>query len=378
MTERLGRQRHRAFLFFVTSILLLAGSEPAAAADRDVYEVRGVSVDATAETATAAREQALADGERQAIRRLLARMTLRDDHGYLPQLGRTEIAELLQDFSVAEEKTSAVRYLATLNYRFRAEAVRDLLTDYGLPFAETESKPVLVLPVLQQAGAQLLWDEPNSWRAAWLSRSTTDSLVPMVQPLGDLSDIATIGAEQALAGDTRRLMTIGDRYGVGAVLVAQATLARDRASGTISVETYATRHGRAGPEHTLVDRFDGEPGAEEAVVLRQAAEAVAQRVEEEWKLDNLLEFGVVMITPATLPISGLEEWVSIRRRLEGVAVIRRVDVVLLSRTLARLNLHHIGEPDQLALALAQADLALSHDGYDWRIELADRPAAAPR
>ena len=126
----------------VVALLGIAGARAG-----DIFQITGVDVDVTAETAAMAREQALRDGETRAFQRLLERLTLRVDHGHLPHLGVREIEGYVKDFSIAEEKTSAVRYLARLNVRFKAERVRRLLTESGLPFAETPSKPVLVLPV---------------------------------------------------------------------------------------------------------------------------------------------------------------------------------------------------------------------------------------
>ena len=57
-----------------------------------------------------------------------------------------------------------------------------------------------------------------------------------------------------------------------------------------------------------------------------------------------------------------------RDRLSGVALIRRTDVVLLSRSEVRANLHFIGSDDQLTVALAQADLTLSrNENEDWML-----------
>ena len=121
-----------------------------------VFEVRDVAVDVTAASTNAAREKALALGERMAFARLLDRLTMRVDQSRLPDFSASEIAAYVQDFEVAEEKASAVRYLARLNFRFKAEDVRNFLIDRTIPFAETSSKPVLVLPVYQAAGTLLL------------------------------------------------------------------------------------------------------------------------------------------------------------------------------------------------------------------------------
>jgi hypothetical protein len=45
-------------------------------------------------------------------------------------------------------------------------------------------------------------------------------------------------------------------------------------------------------------------------------------------------------------------------------------LVLLSKELIHLNLHFIGETNQLALALEQADLKLAQENDQWRLSLA--------
>ena len=198
-----------------------------AADQSDTFEVERVPVDVTGKTAAEAREEALAQGEIEAFNRLLKRLTLRAQHAKLPKLNKADIDRFVSDFSVADEKTSAVRYLASLNFRFKAEAVRQFLNDMGVGFAETVSKPVLVLPVFQDAGALILWDEPNPWREAWNGRAPVQGLVPTILPLGDLADIAAIGAEQAIDGDMQRLSAIAGRYAASDTLVAFGVLKVD-------------------------------------------------------------------------------------------------------------------------------------------------------
>ncbi len=138
-----------------------------------IFEVRGVAVDITADNATAARKKALAEGQQMAFQRLLERLTLAEDHGRIPQFGVDEIAEYVSDFSVSTEKTSPVRYLANLTYRFKKDLSRGLLRTQGIRFAETRSKPLLVLPIYQAAAELVLWDDSNAWLRAWIRRPDT-------------------------------------------------------------------------------------------------------------------------------------------------------------------------------------------------------------
>ncbi|MBT3358774.1 MAG: DUF2066 domain-containing protein [Rhodospirillales bacterium] len=358
------------WIYFVLALCVFVapvGLGRADAATPDVYEVSGISVDNTAETASDAKKKALSQAHELAFRRLLERLTQRVHHEVLPVLSAKEIEAYVSDFSIAQEKSSTTRYLATLNFRFKREEIRNLLTDHGVRFAETPSKPVLVLAVYEEAGALYLWDTPNPWREAWEANPPAGGLVPMVLPLGDLTDIAAIGAEQAARGNMQRLMAIGGRYDTDDVLVAQGVRGID-ARGTPMLEVTISRFGSPGGEQTLVRTFASEGEEPPEVLLARAVAEIANEIEDGWKRDNQLQFEKPAILAVRIPISGLKEWIAVRERLSGVALIRYTDIVLISRSEVRANLHFIGNEDQLTVALAQADLTLNQDeSEDWML-----------
>ncbi len=360
-------------LLILVALFAVSWAQPGAGKPMDVFEVRDVAVDVTAETAAKARELALIEGRKLAFRRLLERLTLRIEHKGLPDLPSDEIAAYVNDFSVAEEKTSAVRYLARLNFRFKHEEIRGLLNDLGFSFAETVSKPVLVLAVFQDAGALILWDEPNPWRDAWAARPARQGLVPTLMPLGDLADIAAIGAEQAMDGDLQRLSVVSRRYGASDSLVVFGVLRVDAAQSRRVLEVYFTRYGKQLREQTEVMSFSQKENETVDGLLARAAEELTFVVEDNWKRDNIMQFERTGVIAAVVPITRLKDWLDVRARLAGVAVVRRAELVLLSLSEVRVKLHFIGDRDQLALALEQSDLRLFEEDGQWRLGLTGAP-----
>ncbi len=333
------------------------------AADPEVFAVRGVAVDATAATAAKARDQALAEGHQAAFRRLVARLVLAADQPRVSALAPDVINDLVRDFEVADEKTSAVRYLASLTVRFRPDAVRTFLRGQGVGFAETRSKPLLVLPVYELSGALSLWDDPNPWREAWSRLPASDGLVPLVRARGDLQDIAAIGAEQAVRGDDARLKAIAGRHGASDVLIARAGM-RYPDGPPVSggsgpwLQVSLSRFGNALLEQTRVEAFYPEAGEDQNALLARAAVAIAGQIEENWKRNNRLRFDTGDELTVEVPIMSLAQWLEIKTKVEAVPFIRRADLIYLSRKLARLRLNFIGDAEQLRLALSQSDLAL--------------------
>ncbi len=366
-----------AALLLITQIPRIASAQSTRIQADSVFTIVDIHVDKTAGNASIARKQALAEGERLAFNKLLRILTLRRDHQRLPKLTGEEISGYVQDFAVANEKNSAVRYLADLTYRFKANEIRGLLRDFEIEFAETRSKPVLMLPVYQVAGAVSLWDEPNPWRSAWSDRLKFEGLVPLVFAKGDLTDISLIGAELAVKGDEQRLKAIAKRYGVSTVMVAQGALV-STAKGLPGLRMTVDRYGLGEKKRAVSADIVTQSGEGIDDLLLRGATDIAHRIEDQWKTDNLLQFEQVAVLAATLPIASLKDWVEAKNRLAKVAVISRADLVLLSRNEVRLNVHYIGDPNQLTLALAQADISLVEEEGNWVLRLMQAQKRATR
>ena len=358
------RIAHLAIL--VGCFAILATSLPVRAAN-DVFEITNVSVDATAESAAAARESALAAGQREAFARLLRRLTPRENHGFLPIPDARTVSTYIRDFSVSDEKTSSVRYLAKLHVRFKSADVRALLTEFGLPFAETISKPVVVVPVLEYNGALMLWEGANRWRNAWIAQPPSTGLVPLVHPKGDLADIDTIGPRHAIDGDWQRLSQISKRYGTTPVVVTHAVLGSDVFSDLVSLDIYVTHYGGKDDPVTQVISFSAPATEPLETLLSGAASRTADFIEDSWKQENLMRAGEQGILPVAVTISSLPNWLALQQRISGIAVIKQMDVVLLSRDEVRLNLHFMGDVRQLVTAFAQADLGLIQNEGVWNV-----------
>ncbi len=360
-------------LVALTLMLLVLPASPGLAQGRqgpdDVFTVRGVGVDVTAESALLARTEARRTGQRAAHQRMITRLTLRAHHERLPELGDEEVAALVESFEVDNEKTSTVRYIAEMTFKFKANEVRLLLRDLGVPFAETRSKPVLVLPIFETGGEVTLWEDTTPWLAAWSRYQAADGLVPLRVPLGDLTDISTIGADQALTGNRELLDKVAARYGADDTFVVFARLPESFVPG-VELAVTTSRYGAAGLDQTIVDTVQARPDDTFEGFLFRAVSTVITRVEERWKRDNLIAFDRRQTLALKAFFEDLDQWLSIQRGLGGIALVGTIEIVYLTRKEAGLELSYFGDPEQLTLALEQADLVLEQGSVSWELRLA--------
>jgi hypothetical protein len=369
---RVATARHNFFLAatiaaaFGLSILLAPAS---VSAQSQVFTVTGVPVDARGGTTTDARTKGLQEGQIKALERLLRRLVPNAYQAALPDLSTRDAIDLVRDFSVSNERTASGRYLADLIVRFRPESIRSTLRLASVPFAETVSKPVAVVPVYQESvvSEPVIWSDSNPWMDAWIRLPQAMGLVPRQLPFGDLEDLSTLRIEDAQARDQVRLQTWAGRYGADDVVVATASLLGSLGSESVSVTLYSTR---TGAERRLdVPAAGGQTWSELFIAAAEQAWAV---VEDEWKKENMLQFDSSGQITALVPLNSLEDWLTVRSRLEQVPLIDRHELQAIARDRAQVTIYYLGDEDQLKLAMAQSDLGFVWQGEAWVIE--DRAA----
>ncbi len=358
-------------------LLFLLSGPHAARAAVEIYTVSGIRVDATAESAVVAQQQALETAEREGLRRLFARLVLEEDLPLLPEVETLPLDRLVRSYTVEEEKRSATRYLASVTVRYEPEAVRAVFAQAGVAAVIAPSAPVLVVPVLEAQERVDLWGEDNPWRRAWLADADRNTFLTIRLPLGDLADIVALGDPGAEpAGE--RLAGLAQRYGTDTVVVARARL-EAAAEGTTGEPGLALslRSGGGWFAGPLEERAvlpperaaeDGETALWELGVAR-----VKAALERAWKRDNAVRLGVRDTLRVTVPLADLRGWVQIRQKLEAMPEIRSVRIERMSRRRADIAIAFIGDRAQLRQALAGRGLDLVLEDGSWQL----RPAEAP-
>jgi hypothetical protein len=372
---RVGRILTRGAVGVLIAVLVMTVAQAPGRADEraDLFTVT-VPVDATAANANAARDAARRDGARHAFDLLIQRLTQPSDRGRVPKVGDAALNDLIVGFEVANEHTSGVRYIADYSFGFRPDAVRRLLRQAGVPFAETQSKALLVLPVMQADGHMLLWEPENVWRQTWTSHPPQAGLVPLVMPSGDAADAAAIDAAAAAAGDDAHLQAISQRYGGVDVLVTRATL---KTAGAHSVDITSTRYtpgSSSAPQH-WIGSYAATAGQSDADLMAQAAAGVSAQLQDAWKSTNLLNYSQSGTVAVTVPVADLQGWIAVRQQLTGIPAIERTEIQSLDPQSAHLIIHYYGDQNQLRTALAQRNLELSGTDPDWILAL---HGSAPR
>jgi len=329
-----------------------------------LFVAEAVPVDVTAGSVTEARERGLTQGRIAGFRKVVSRIVAREDLDRVPQVNATQIIDMVRDFSIANERSSAVRYLADLTVRFNPVAVRRLLRSANIPFTETLSKPLVVVPLMRPDAnaAWQLWEDSNAWRAAWARVPRDLGLVALTVPRGDAQDAATLSAAQASSKDLAALNALAARYDAAGAIIAMAT----GAGNSIEISLIEVRSDL--PSEDISLKQDIQAGQAPADVLMAAANTAAAGVQESWKRRNRVAFGGTTQITALVPVADLKEWLTVKHRLDDVPLIDRLELQAMTRDRAQITLYYSGAQRQLELAMSQHDLTLAQQNGVWIIQ----------
>ena len=363
------------FLLLLIGVMLRTG--PLLAEEQREGFSATVKVDATADSVATARELARIEGQRRALALVIDRLSGSTESAKLPKLDDRTVTDMVESFEVANERMSAVRYLADYTFHFRPSKVRRLVHSADSAPAEANSrpavdeggsKPVIVLPVYKDSARTVLWDDPNAWRQAWGQQSVGPGLSHLTVPLGDASDLAIIDSGRAEAGSPDALMAIAQRNGGDEAIVALATARRegDKLVGLdLSIKRYRSGHLSDTRESTL----EADPGEGADDFLKRAVDTIARQIASSSKKSPGPSSDQQVSLGAIVPIGSISEWVRVRDRLASVPAIRKVDLLSLNRHEAKIQIKYVGSSEQLRSSLAEVDLGV--DGTDpiWRLQL---------
>lgn len=345
----------KVFLTMLLFSLSVATGVRAAPADSKMFSAGGIKVDVTAETAAKAREQALQDGQKRALMVVMERITPDYVVEQLTELVPDDIINMVRDMSVSNEKTSSVRYMATLDVSFNADAVRDLLRQNGLPYVRTSGKQLLILPVYKRspAASPVLWDEDNPWLRAWSNRTVESYMIPLTVPAGDLADNNLLNVEQVVQGDLKAAENLAKRYEAEGILVVRMT----RNGAVFTVDAMAMDEATASEIKNF--SFTLPLKKNTAATYANAVKKVVNHLENVWKRDQMVQFNEVTPLVAMVPVSTVKQWTVIQKRLDRIPLISSYNLQAARAGVLQLTIFFAENLDRLQKEMAKRMLKLT-------------------
>ena len=353
-------------------------------ADR-TYTIANYPVEARAANAVAAKDTAIADGQKAAFRALLKRIVPVTSYRDIERIAATDPATLIDGVAVRSERNSATEYIASLDISFQAAEVRDLLNRQGIPFVDTQAPATIILPLTRDAKAAAgpageFRAASGAWGAVWPTLDLANSVSPLrAETLKPELGPDTLRGLYDDATRTASIMTLAAAYGTDQVVVAIAEV--DTEGRKVNV-LLAGQDG-AGP--FALNRAYRLNDGDLAYTLELAAVVSQGVLEGRWKAVNsggsvaaaaaspysADPGGYAATSPAgddvafDAQFSGQTEWNAMRRVLLEAPGIDDIRIGTVSAGNASVSVKYPGGGPALAQVLASYGIALTDTGGLW-------------
>jgi len=327
----------------------------AAPAD-EVYTVGNYPVDAQAANAVAAKKKALAEGQQAAFHSLLKRIVPVTDYERLKRLASLKSSDFFEGVSVRSERNSRTRYIASLDFSFRADSVRAVLQQEGLRYVEEQAREIIVVPVVRDAKGTIdTGPAARGWTDIWKSLDLEHTLAPIdLQRFKPQIHPDTIKMLLKGQGDAERILA--GEYKNAHVVLALAE--PDAATKRLHVTLIGAD--AVGPINLKRSYrvFDGDTG-----YAMELGAVIAQGIlEGRWKAFKTGATAAANGMPVALQAqyAGLAEWSQMRELLLGLPGIEDMRIEAESAHSANLTLRFPGGAEALASVLSTRGLALEN------------------
>ncbi len=346
-------------------------------ADDDSYTVTGIAVDSSGKNGNEARDKAFTDGGRLALAAIASKLTGAKNPDF-KAVDNNTIGGLVKSFEVESEKASGKRYIATLTYHFKPSRTDAFLSARGMSVRDsseitaapaTPSMRVVVLPIVRTGDRSVLWEEKTDWAKAFENYTSDHADANVIVPAGEMDDISTISAGEALGGVHDPLMKVMQRYEAQSVLVAvlsapSITPTPDRDLNVqlavfdrnAVMKSTSSFNLAATPREKAMEWLQG--GAASALTKWQSVSDKLVATATKPSNPNVATVNGMLQMAINVPFATPDQWQTMRARLQEINGLTRFDVVSLTHARATVLVTYQGSRPMFEGALAEKGLRL--------------------
>lgn len=308
-------------LSIVTFLLLVLLCTSVVAAD--LFTVDGIKASSNGATAKQAKDTAMLTGQREAFAKLLERITSTPANSTLLNMEADKLAELVQGIEVNDEKITASYYSATLNISFNKSFIEKLLQENGISFTDKKSAPIVLIPLLIRNGENMLFEEENPLRKSLAATTSTNPVLTIIVPANlrgvDKSKLNQ-NIEDLIPEVKNSLLKIGQNYKADKlILIAALQIDGDN----VNIRLQDIKDPESSIKEISFKARDANVGED---IFAYAARSITSLLESQWikgkASDNVSRTKITL----TIPIKSLDEWASMRKKLEGLSFLKEVTI----------------------------------------------------
>ena len=318
-------------IFFITLLF----SFIARAESTDFYETE-IKVDVTAENASIAREQALAEANRKALYTITSRISDENSIKILEELNDNQILNFIHGMSIISEKVIDSRYLADLKISINSAVLKAYLAEKNATLTIIPESHILIIPVYSESETSqpILWEEENLWYKAW-SENTTENEKITIHPIEKNNDNESIiQAENALQLNSISFDSLRQLHNNADVYVAHTINHNDSLDLIVKSPLFGTVFSKTYTEVTPIS-FDNAIQDTKLALMQQLQQKSISQQSQENEITIIYNF------------NSLKEWITTKKFIDSLSNIKKMNIDAMSGRRAQLTIYYTGELEEL-------------------------------
>lgn len=344
----------RGFLHFLLPVVILLTAAAVRAETVAFYNVE-LYVDVTSDNASHAREKALNEANRKALETVAAKITTPEGVAKLMTLEDDQLVNFIKEVAVISEKSSNIRYIATLNIAINDRLLKAYMAEQQIPYMTDSARNVLVIPLFREfkTDRPMLWESGNLWRQAWENSGSSSAPVHIFSIPATGANYAAIDAEKASVLDGMTLNTVARNNQAPDVYVLDAVY--DGIDGLlIQISSYV-----GGTNAVETMKVPGMRGPE---LFADAVKAVKNKIAGEVKGRDIRESRSQSDLVVIYEYNNMREWINLEKSLRGLPYVKKLNLEALGGGKAQFKIFFIGARERMLEALRSRGFSLQDYG----------------
>ena len=318
-------------------------------AEANLYRVANVPVVAERESALAAKEAALAEGQVVAFKQLIQRLSP-GNANQLPQMNEESVLPYVMGVSIENEKTTATRYMGSITVEFNPSAVKEFLNTEQVTYLKTQAPTLLVIPEYVVNGVTQTLDSTNPLYKALKEKGAFAPFYQAVVPDGSEEELFL--TKQNIANATSLLPT----YGKDRVMVL-----RLEHEGNDLWQISSRFYPSSGMQNQVVYKKFRFSSGDPKLAAGQMADAVFQDMENQWRADRTSSFADKQTLYLRIPVNSLSEWLALEKEMKTWSFFEDVSLKGLYLPKILVEVTYKGDEDQIVGRLLEQGWRLEKD-----------------
>jgi len=305
----------------------------------DKYTVKDIYIEFNLNKNEGYRKKALNLAYKTALSRYLNWITLEQKEEIVKMIDSIIVKDFVSGYSIDSEKFKKNKYSALISVNFEKKKIIDLLDDKAIKYSFQAGPKTLILPLMNFNNKLILWDDPNPWFEAWLSRPLDPNLNKFILPAGEVDDLITLSAMDAKNLQYYKLKNISVKYGAKKILVLIVNVNKKQNNYTLGLKVFDGLE----QKEVFLEEFNFLPSDDLNKDLLKLANQFSFYYDDLWVKKNIDKNNLRSRWIVEIRYTKFNQWIKVKNRLLNGDKVTNLVISSLSNKRAFLEINIVSD-----------------------------------